>query len=484
MTRPMSLPVDHEKSARRDSNPLPVRLVTAISPILVGIALVVFYSQALRPIWYDEMVYFVLGGLNGPAELLTVLRETTSNIHQGQTGVYMALVFASLKTTGASLWSFRGTSVAFGTLFVVTSLLYLRRKGLSLLWQMLFLALLGGATTLMYYVGEARVYIALTALTTAALLFYSYGPQDRRMHVLLFGWVMVPALAVIHPYAIIYLPLVMMVGYTFDRDTSQRWTVRGLVAWSRPKLAVVAFMLYVSVALLTWGRGTANFDVDPLQFIARPFAVELIYQHLAPLMNGTLTLSLWMIVGLAATAFIVRFRRKMQALESLIAPLTLMGLALVASIAISLLSLLNEFWIMPRQWIASLALCIIALAWLLQRVWQILDKESRLAALSFKVAVVLVSLASTLPVARDQLDVWIITSMQYPIELPGEFGKTSLAERLATGDALSDKDWLRFAHTNTIEGGRVWSEFASYYRDNDWSSFSVVMDGNQLTIYD
>ena len=50
-------------------------------PFLAGIFLIGLYSHVLRPIWYDEMVYFVLGGLDSPAELVQVLQETTSNVN-------------------------------------------------------------------------------------------------------------------------------------------------------------------------------------------------------------------------------------------------------------------------------------------------------------------------------------------------------------------------------------------------------------------
>lgn len=469
---------DSQRSRQR------VRRILGVLPFVAGVALVLLYSHFLRPIWYDEMVYFVLAGLDNPLELATAIHETTSSINQGQTGIYMALIFTSLKSFGASLLSLRAVSIAFGLLLVATSLLFLHRKGVSWMWQLVFLVLLSGATTLMLFVSEARVYMALASLSTSVLLFYSYSPVDRRVRVVLFGWIVVLSLAVMHPYAIVYLPLLILFGYLSAPENRGSLSLRGLIRWSRPALTLTALALFLAVALATWSRGTAAYEFDPMEWIDRPFLLEVAYQLLPAIMAQPVTLVTWIVVGVAAGVFITTSDLARGEAHDLWAPALLLLLALLATLVISASSLQQGFWILPRQWAASAALGILGFTWLLERAWRVILKESTTAATSFRFAVTVLAVASALPMAQAQLDRWIITYQNYPVAVPSEFTQENLEQRLASGDFLSEKDWIRFAHINTVKGGAVWSEFGHYYRDRDWSDFTVVTEPAELTIYD
>jgi len=453
-------------------------------PFLAGIFLIGLYSHVLRPIWYDEMVYFVLGGLDSPAGLVQVLQETTSNVNQGQTGAYMALVYFSLKAFGASLISLRLVSILFSVVFLVTSLLFLRRKGLTWTWQLLYLVLLAGAATLNLFMSEARVYIALVAAVSSALLFYSYAPEERTRTVTVFGWVSILFLAIVHPYAAIYLPLIIVFSFLTRNDRKTNQGVSGLLRWANPALVVAAAVTYTVLAASTWLRGTAIFEGDPWEWIDAPLWLVLVDHLLMPFVTQTNTALLWLLVLVMAMAFILIRTPLTTVVNRLAGPILLLLVAFFASAVVSMISLFNDFWILPRQWVASIALAVVAMTWLLHELWVTVRLNSPSVALSFQLAVTAIALASVFSLTQFQLTKWIVTVRSYPEEIPVDFTRQDLSSRLDKGEVLSEKDWIRFAHTNTVEGGPVWPSFGEYYRARDWSDFVVVTDPGQLTIYD
>ena len=458
--------------------------LTALLPYAAGVSLVALYSDALRPIWYDEMVFFVLGGLSDPNELLEVILETSWNVNQGQTGTYMGLVYASLKFFGASLISLRLVSMLFALVLVFASIMYLRRQGLSWPWQLLFVILLAGATTLMPFVAEARVYIALAALVVVGLLYYSFSIQERRGVLRIVGWIAVLLLAVMHPYAAVYLPLIIAFGYLTRPSRSEPTTLRGLLAWANVRLVVTSTLLYLLVAAFTWLRGTAGFDRDPWEWLDRPLPAELAFHHLTPFFINVTTGALWLIVIASSLLYLFSRSGRRNLRGTIRHPLLLLALAVAASGVVTVLSLSQGFWILPRQWIASMALSTIAATWFLQRVWQAMEGDSRLLARSFISAVLLIAIASVFQVSQKRLDTWIVSIQNYPIEISPRFSQQDLVAQIRSGRKISDKEWILYSHANTVQGGTVWPEFSRYYLNRDWSGFTVVTDPYQMTIYD
>lgn len=456
----------------------------AALPFIAGIGALLLYSHFLRPLWYDEMVYFVLGGLDSPKQLFAVLRETSSNINQGQTGVYQTLVWLSLKSFGASLLSLRIVSMLFGLLFIITSLIYLRRQGLNWSWQLIFVLLLSGSATLMLFVSEARVYISLVGLTTSALLYYSFDSTDRGRWIEAFGWITVLLLAVIQPYAALYLPLVIVFGWLTRRNKRVQRGIRGLVNWSNPLKIVVASLLYLVTALLTWLQGTASFSNDPWETISRPLPLEILQEHLLAVMTQRSTAIVWVWLILIAIVFVALRTRSAITATEVAPPIILFALSVAASLSISLLSLSQGFWILPRQWIASIALALIAFVWFLHSIWRLLKDTSPLLATSYQVAIALIALASVFSFAHFQASKWIISVRTIPETTFSSYTQQELSELILSGERLPEKEWIRFAQANAIQGGPVWQELGHYYLDRDWSDFEVVIDPMQLTVYD
>ena len=432
------------------------------------------------------MQYFVLGGFSNPLQVLDVMRETASNINQGQTGTYQLLIFANLKVFGASLLALRVTSILFSLLFIITSLLFLRRRHVNWKWQTFFILLLSGSATLMLYASEARVYMALVGLTTSALLYYSFAPHPGRMARRVFGWLVVPFLALMSPYAVFYLPLAILSGWLSREERTHYVGVKGLLRWAQPAKITVAALLYFGLASQTWLQGTATFSeqADPFEFLTRPLLLAMAHDHLMPIFTQPTTLILWAVVLVAAIAVRIKSQSRREALREFAGPIALLSLALLASASITLLSLSQGYWIVPRQWTASIALSILAFTWLLAVMDHRLRLLSRNLGRGFTLAVTIIAVASVFSLASFQANKWILSVRTFNETKLPDYSQEALQSRVASADSLSYKDWIRYSQQNAVSGGEVWPELSLFYLSRDWSTFEIVTDPNQLGIYD
>jgi len=146
-------------------------------------------------------------------------------------------------------------------------------------------------------------------------------------------------------------------------------------------------------------------------------------------------------------------------IKNLLPPLVLILLALVLSSVLSLISLSNSYWILPRQWVASLALVPIGLVWLLLEVTKSLRLTHNFLARMFAVA----SVALILTFGVNRLwNQWQVT--QSEINQFNEWqASVVLDEARIKPQPATNEEWTILANNNVIVGGEVWPELAAYY---------------------
>lgn len=449
----------------------------AISAIFVLVA----YSSFRRPMLYDEFVFYALGGLPTTGEALSAIHETTRNLNQGVTGTTMLIEYWLLRTFGASDVAMRMQSLVSGVAMLGAGIAFLRLKAVQFPGLMAYLAILSGEGILMNYVGEARMYMPLAATTVGTLLYYSL-PRTRRHTVsgIVIGWGFVLAGSAYHPYFALYWPAMLLFAYWTSPEREPGFP--GLVRFANPALVVTGSLVYLTLGSLTWMRGKATALVDPYNFLVGPLWLELIapgfrfaFDNRIVLLGLVVACTL-LLIGLVRTPGPpgAWFRR-------VAAPAALIGLALALAAALSAISILQHFWVFPRQWVGSLALIPLGLVWGFSACATYVRRQSqRLSLLAMAIAGVSLTLSAALMLGTQfgQLARWANTP-------PGDvtFTEEGLAAALRADPQMSvpqarDEVWQEYAKANVTRGGPVWPEFASYYRNIDWTQY-VLRDGSQ-----
>jgi hypothetical protein len=445
--------------------------------VVLSIIVLVLYSSWNRPIWYDEMVYFVLGGLGSTADALAVIQETTTNVNQGVTGAYMLVDYWSLSIFGAELWALRLPSLIFGIYFLAASAVFLRGRQVPWVGLWALPVLLIGQQTLMYYVGEARTYMPLVAAVSGVLAYYFIPLADRsRWSVRLLGWSAVFIGVLFHPYFALYWPVILF----FAATVQHRW--KGIVAFANAPMVVVGGLLFVVVGSLTWLRGNASTEnLDPYFWLGdeiwRAIPAQL-FQWVYVQRILVVALGLLVIVMGALTC---RTRADLVAtIRRVWPPLLLLVLAGLLALAIALISLQQGFWIIPRQWVASIALASIGVVWFLsvmvQRVREVIGKRSGLITAALAGAIILAGAVAPATGQWNQLRGWHADRQAIVLaEVPDQIDAQAWIQQLESGEAdpWSEDEWIALSNANVWRGGPVWPEFGSYYATRDWSEFVI-----------
>jgi hypothetical protein len=148
-------------------------------------------------------------------------------------------------------------------------------------------------------------------------------------------------------------------------------------------------------------------------------------------------------------------RRWRPELRRLVPPLLLALAALAISATLSWISYRHHYWILDRQWIASLALMPIAVVWYLGELGRIADQ--RHPGLSGLLAVGCV--AAFCETLHGLVPQKIATLRQ-------DANRREIAAPAASPTAVvpTDNDgWVALANANIAAGGSVWPVFMKFY---------------------
>ena len=150
----------------------------------------------------------------------------------------------------------------------------------------------------------------------------------------------------------------------------------------------------------------------------------------------------------------------------------LIRLAVVLALIVSGASILADFWIFPRQWIASQALVLAALPWLASTVLTTEQPGQRIRRVTLVVSVLILAptVISTAMWKASQLREWRTAWSTSPFS---ELSESELARTLDEGAFPSNRVWMEFSQANLVQGGDVWSSLGRFYTDRDWSDITL-----------
>ena len=396
---------------------------------VLGIAILALYSSWGRPLWLDEYLHFIFGGFASWGDAWAAVQSSTTNINHGQTGFYIMLDYGLLQAFGANLFALRLPSLISGALLLFSVALFLRRKNLGAVAVGAAFLILAAQPNLMYFTGEARPYMPLVASCMAALAYFSSTPDQRATTPMkVFIWATMVWGALMMPYYLVYLPVIALTCFVIARLPRNFTEFRRFI---NLPLQITSVALGVAIGALTWLRGSPNFERDPW-LILRPLFASLTLPHY--------------IAAIALLIlFIVTIRLgRTNARGPILLFLAMGGMAVLFAV----LSLIQSYWILPRQFIASQAIMTVAVVWGIgQALKSTPRKEQKILA---SIYAILIVFAFT-RVAVDQL------------QNLRDWENNGFPVAGNPGDADFQGIDVGPANQNVIDGGPVLAELAEFY---------------------
>lgn len=374
-------------------------------------------------------------------------------------------VWAALSTLGASTFAMRLPSLLFGAYLLWVSWVFLRSRAVGWLGLLAVPIVLAGQTTLMHYVGEARTYMPLAAAVVGVLAYYSLDETRRRSWFgRALGWSAVAIGVLYHPYFALYWPVLLLFAWFLAKRPP-------FLRFVNPLLVIIGAIVYIGIAMQTWLRGVAPADLDPYYWLGDPLwraivaqSFEFVYVQRWLELIAVVVLAALFVVAVASTSW----RHTLQAAAPAV---VLVVLALALAAVLSWISVRQGFWVIPRQWIASIALVPLALIWLTSALARLASAKQ--PWLSHAFVGVLFGIAVLAAVAPTQLRTQQLYEWSSRVLPPSTGLRDELADRVAADDYPTEEEWVAYAQGNIDEGGPVWPEFAWYYTGRDWSTFML-----------
>ena len=440
--------------------------------VVVAVAITVLNSGFAKPIWIDEYLHFVMGSLSFREALSVIAASTGDGVNWGQTGTYLLLDYFLGSLFGANLWALRAPSIFSGFVLLMAATWFIRQQGLNRFWQFAALLALGSQWTLMHYVGEARPYLPMAASVVAMLAFYITPPQNRHgITYTILGLFGLMVGAAMHPYWLPYAIFVIAFSLWLGSQSGEVNSRSQVLRFLRLPILLPSLVVYFILAALTWLGARSSFKTNPweylgdldglirtlttthIDFISPPPAVnEVISRYIAlPLDLGRLIpVSLVITLTIGATL-------PLDWAKVLRQPMALLWGGIISSIAISLLSLLNDYWIIQRQWLGGIALVAVAFVWGLGRLWTSEDSPKSLKSPVALIAVSLMSLQFTRMIDEG------VNTLNRHSEAFASFSAERAAPKELVEAGFASNDPVFPANVNIARGGVVWREHSRYY---------------------
>ena len=436
----------------------------AIAALAIGAT--ALHGSFGRPLWIDEFLHFALGSFRSTGEAWDTIYSTTVTVNHGQTGVYMMIDYGLLQLFGASPSALRLPSLVSALLLFWGAVALLRFRELGPPWQVLVVVALFSNAALMYFAGEARPYMPLAAASTGALAYYLAPPPLRsRFSVRALGFVSISWGALIHPYFSLYWLTACLFAYGValaNRTVVPGW--RSFLSHASIRLSALGMVLYFTMGALTWLRGGPAFRFDPFYYLKRDQLVhEFIGCHVNFLAGDARRSVLLIVFALAPVVVAFSPRRWRERLLPLLAPSILLVLALALSVLIGWLAYRRNYWVLTRQWVASMALATVSVVWL----WGELARAAGRVHRALGLAVLVLSVACVVPRGGEVLRERAQSFRSYLAERTAPTGEPSPAD--TAPDPSGNDGWVALANANVRAGGPVWTVFRRYYEGSAWA---------------
>ena len=445
-----------------------LRVVLLGTLVVLSVAL---YGSFGRPIWIDEFLHFAIAAFDTTEQAWDVIGRSTTGVNHGQTGIYMLLDFWLLKAFGANIIALRAPSLLSAGLLLCAGVIFMRLRGFGLLWQCFAILILFCQPHLMYYAGEARPYMPLAAASVGTLVFAVANPDQRRQwSVRILGAGSICFGVLMHPYFSLYWLVIFCFGFWWTCFNEERsLSVQSFKKYLDIPVCVVGSILYFSIASVTWLASHPRFDRDPFQQIPQSDLLRLFVWHHTEFFGfPERGAGLLIVISAFAFAYIFLPLKLRLRLRPALGPAVLILLALGVSGLLLLMSYLQNYWILTRQWVASIALVAVGCAWLFAELIRITtqalkDRKVIVSASTIKwLNIMLVLLVFLYGIRLNQ------HNLVYRVEtFVSNFAQRDVVPTSHLDQAMlcpmDNQAWSLLANLNIQKSGEVWIFFRKYY---------------------
>ena len=311
----------------------------------------------------------------------------------------------------------------------------------------------------------------LAATVVGALAFYLAALEERRGWIFIVGVISIELGALMHPYFPGYWAAVVCIGFVTalieGRCHLQTWE---FVKFCDLRLLVAGMATWGIIGAMTWMRGAPALSFDPFQWVHRDALVPefLDYSHLSfifgfgfdlgasadQLWFGPRRIVLYAMIAPAAVYPLLPYEWRRQ-LRRLAPPLLLALASLVISATLSSISYVHHYWILDRQWVASLALMPIAVVWYMGELGRIADQQYRGLSVLLATGCIVVFCAALQGFVPQRIAVLRQDASDRAIAAPGPRPRRPVP--------TDNAGWVALANANIAAGGSVWPIFAKFY---------------------
>ena len=344
-------------------------LATSFICILATIFSSFIYSPINRPLWFDEFLQYAFGSAGDLQEAWTLITVTNTDINHGQTGFLSLIHYLVIKYFGASYFSLRLPSIVASVLMFLGVMLSMRYAGLGLLWGVVAVLAVITQSELMHYISEARPYIFLCAGVSLTLAYYLAGQVTRNsLLVKLIGYAGVGIGCLFHPYFSLYWVGIVCatMPIKFYKKVGSIDSLKTIIIHANIFLVIFGICLYFGIGSVTWIGINPALNFDSMQWMDKGvnYAIKLthlefLYMH-TPF--GWLLLLYFLAIFLAPRFGLKTFPRDYNNnhCQGILAGFMLILISIFITSVLVYTSIKSEYWVLPRQWVASIFLLPVA----------------------------------------------------------------------------------------------------------------------------
>ena len=455
--RPLPATLEPASEVDKNEGKLPGITVGALLGLL-STALIVFYASIGRPLWIDEFLHFAFGGFTSTLSAWHAITHSIRAFNFGQTGIYMLVDYWLLKLFGANLLALRLPSILSAGLMLWAGFEFLSRRRYGGLWQVNLLVCYLGQQTLMYYTGEARPYMALAGASVGAFTYYILAPEERGSRsVRILGWLSILWGAAIHPYFAFYWLSLYVFGFlvtVYEKRAAFSW--KSAISHLNLPLSVTGSVIYFGIGFATWMVHQPKLNFDPFQWVSRAKLYETFVEISHFQFLGNLGSSWLLFIGILCFVHLCLNAEAKTLSKRLLPPCLLIGVAMLLSAYVSWESFRHHYWILQRQWVASLALIPVAFIWLCAELTNLISRVSAVSRWLFPTLCLAVITYNSYPQTIDQSHSFLTAILNRHSSEPFVAPPPDSVPR-------DNDEWVALANQNVQSGGPVSPFFQIFY---------------------
>lgn len=420
-------------------------------------------SSFFRLIWIDEFVNFAMGAATSFSDAWFIVVQTTPAINHGHTGIYLLLSYFGLSHFGANALVLRAPAMLSGALLMFFAVYFFRILRFSIVWQFLAVMALFGQSLIIYFIGEARTYMPLTASVVGLLVYYmgrAIGPNDRILR--LIGIASAVLGVLMSPYIAVYWPAMVVVGYFYYLlENQQRPHLKTLLNFINIPLVMAGTASFFLIGTLTWMRGSPTFNYDSFQWIRQPSIWwNLIdYSHIQFISMHKIIATILTAIAVIGSIILTDCR----AILRFLTPILLIFVTVLLSAILVYMSYRMNYWILPRQFVASSALIALGLIWLWAEATRLIAHRSIPAGIAVGLAAAFIVFGQ---VQKNHSAQWSRLRAEAEAQTRTNSSIACIPPSIMPqGLSLQESNdaWVAEANRNILCGGPIWPVFRTYY---------------------